>query len=265
MKSFIIAMLVICLPFVSMAQSVPVLLKGNVTEDKNNEPIGIQIEFRSRDGKKIRTQSNAKYGTYEQLLNAGESYEVVLSSPNIVRKIDSVKLEPSTKFGEQSANFSVTKLAPGVELFGIDAFDKLSATPKTALLDDLEEIKEMLKFNRSISIEFVVTAKDTYNKAIEMKQVETKSADKKKKKKQKQPKQTIHVVTDPDPDLIKQLVNSRIEEINKIVSDNSWKRYNKRVSVKADFDAGSDSSNQVSTKDFHVVVTAIDMNFDRTE
>ena len=244
-------------------QSSPVLLKGKVIDELTGQPAGVNIEIRNSDGKKIKINSNSLHGDYEQLLESNQTYEFIFTGYDIIRKSETVKTLDTAKYAEQEINFSVKKLTPGVTFQNVDAFEKLSLNPSNNLVTTFDEIKDIMKFNRAVSFEFYVNAHDTYIKAPDPAPI---VVDKKpKKKKAKQVKQAPQEVRqqDPDPELIKKLVDTRYDVINKLLSDESWKRYSKRISLVKDYSLGELPSNSGSVSpnhDFKVVVSALDTN-----
>lgn len=248
----------------AFAQPLPIVVKGKITDEQTGQPIGVDIEFRSTDGRKIKINSNSISGEYQQVLNAGEFYEVILTGPNIIRKVDRLKVDHFDSYDEQEQNFTVIKLEPGRAIFKITAFDKGSNQINKEELESIfSEIQEIMKFNRAVNFEFVVNAKDTYKKSpiIEYKE-EPKTKGKKKKPTKPEPRQLIQ--PDPSPEQVKSLVDARIEQINSLLEDNSWKRYIKRISIAGDYNLGEPSNlEKFDVPNLLIVVKSIDAAMER--
>ncbi len=264
-KCLIILTVLLLLPLNSLlSQPLPIVVKGKIADEQTGEPMGVDIEFRNSDGKKIKINSNSLTGEFQQVLNAGEFYEVILSGSNIIRKVDRFKVDHYDSYDEQEQNFTVKKLEPGRTLFRLSPFEKGSSQ---IIGDELEsifiELQEIMKFNRAVYFEFVVNAKETYTKApIVQYKEEPKTKGKKKKPQKEEPRHQI--IPDPNPGLVKELVDARIEVINKMLEDNSWKRYIKRLSVKADYDLGKpETSGTIPAINLLIVVKSLDSLMDK--
>jgi len=141
-------------------QGSQVLLKGKITDEVSGKPIGTGIEFISKDGRKIKTQSNSITGEWEQLLTSGE-YEVILFSWNVARKTTSIAIEEVEKFKEIRQDFTVKRMMPNDIMFNLNAFADNSATPNRSILNELEVLKVAMRFNRGV--QFIVYINSTDN------------------------------------------------------------------------------------------------------
>ncbi len=134
-------------------QGSQVLMKGKITDEASGKPIGVGIEFISSDGRKIKTQSNSITGEWEQLLTSG-NYEVILFSWNIARKVTSLKVEQVEKFKEQKQDFTVKRMLENDVMFNLKAFSDNSAIPNRDILNELDDLKMVMRFNRGV--QFIV-------------------------------------------------------------------------------------------------------------
>ncbi len=263
-RFFIFLLCIVLMLNFTLAQPLPIVVKGKVTDELTGQPIGVEIEFRSTDGRKIKINSNSISGEYQQVLNAGEFYDVIFSGPNIIRKVDRLKVDHFDSYDEQEQNFTVIKLEPGRTLFKISAFNKGSnEVSKEEIESVFNQIKEIMKFNRAVNFEFVINAKDTYKKApiYEYKE-EAKAKGKKKKPVKSEPRQLIQ--PDPNPELVKSLVDARIERINSLIDDNDWKRYIRRITVNGDYSLGEYTNPEKSNiPNLLIVVKSIDSAMER--
>lgn len=163
-----------------------ILVKGRVTCEKTNEPVGTEIEFRSQNGKKIRTQSNSITGNWEQVLPP-DKYTVVLHSWNVARKTYEIEVRPKSKYTEITKDFTVLRLLPGDELIQIQYFKTNSSEMQSDISEIIQQIKEILKFNRGAEITFYVSASDMFKPTenIHVKEIQNQPN---KKDKSKSPK-----------------------------------------------------------------------------
>lgn len=137
-----------------------VLIKGVTFDENTNQPIGVSIEFKSADGKKIKTQSNINSGLFEQLLPAGENYTVILSSDNILRKEFSFKVDVTDKFKEQKTEWSVLVPVVGAKIFAGNIFKKGTSSISDDGAQKLKELQMLLRFNRSLYVSFNIESEN---------------------------------------------------------------------------------------------------------
>jgi len=246
-------------------ENVPVLLKGKINELKTGDIIGVEIEFRTKDGKRIKTQSNSKYGNYEQLLNAGELYEVVFTGSDIVRKIDTVQIYNFTKYLHKEKNFQVQRLSQSIEFTNFFIKKKKKSEVSPELKELLTDLQNLMKFNRAVNFEISVNAYDTYRSYPEVKVEQADKKAKKSKKKTTQPTASTTKKPDPDPSLVKTLVDERTQVVNSLLADASWKRYIKRISVKADYSLGAPlpEGTKYPGENLRIIVSSLDSAMDK--
>ncbi len=153
-----------------------VLIKGIVRDDNTQEPLGVDIELRSIDGKKLKTKSNILTGLFEQLLPADVIYTVYLNSDDIIRKEFEFKTDTASQFKEQEVEWTAIKPLPGAKIFSGDIFLKDNNQLTPAGESKLNEIQMLLRFNRSLFVVFEVTGDKQLSESridVLKKQVET--------------------------------------------------------------------------------------------
>lgn len=229
--------------------SVPLLLKGTVTDEISGKPLGVTIVFMDDQGKKIKIQSNSIAGNFEQVLNSSSEYSVILSSNDIVRKELVINTKDTDSYTEQKIDFKVKKLAPGVELYSIKCFEMNDDKVNGYAESTFNDLMDMMKFNRSVKVDFKVNAYDL----IPEKQAAPEPVKKKSKKKSKAP--VIEAPKGPDAAEVKQLVDSRVNALKTLLEDNEWKRYIKRINVKPDYSIDLDSGPKENNLSIVVVST----------
>lgn len=133
-----------------------VLLKGVIKDENTNIALAVSIEFRSKEGKKIKTFSS-KDGKFEQLLPSGEEYLVILSSDDIIRKEFNFKIDDVTKFTEQETEWTAIKPDVGARIFYENIFSNGSANIDERGLEKLQELQKLLRFNRSLYVDFNIS------------------------------------------------------------------------------------------------------------
>jgi hypothetical protein len=220
------------------AQSVQVFMKGKVIDELTGTPASVNIEFRTPNGKKIKIQSNSITGAYEQIFNAGDSVEVILTNWDIARKSESIYIENYQKYTEIERNFYVTRFTPGGTIAAMNAFNQNEAEILPAFSAKLDEINKMLLFNRNVKFEILISAKDTYK--VEHRTIKEKVVDKTKKKKKDSKEQftekVIEIKNFNDEDL-KNLVNLRVNNIKNFLKQKG--KFLDRITVKEDYSPGN--------------------------
>lgn len=227
------------------AQTVQVFMKGKIIDEITGTPVSANIEFRMPNGKKIKIQSNSITGAYEQIFNAGDSVDVILTNWDIARKSESIYIENFQKYTEIEKNFYVTRFTLGATIAAMNAFKHKEVEILPAFAEKLDEINKMLLFNRNVKFEILVSAKDTYK--VEYRTIKEKVIDKTKKKKKGSKEQFIEKVIEiknfSDEDL-KNLVNLRINSIKNFLQQKG--KFLERITVKEDYSPGNISDNTSS-------------------
>lgn len=269
MRQVFIALVIIFISVSLKAQlpgngNVQIVVKGVITDEFTGEPCEAIITIKDKNGKKFKIKSNSIDGTYEQVLDAGESYEFMFLNFDVLKRIETLFVESSKKYTEQKADFSVKKLRQGLHLYLKDIFPTGSADITNSPDEILKELEEILVYNRSAKFEFIATAHDTYAAAPKI--VEQTKSTKTKKPKQKT-KTTLPVLKqqpDPDAGLVKSLVDSRMIAVQNLTSY-FMKRNKHRLSYRPDYSLAepcADASKLTLNPDFVIEVLEIKNAFE---
>lgn len=237
------------------AQSVQVFMKGRVFDELSGSPISVNMEFRTSNGKKIKIQSNSITGAYEQIFNAGDTIEVILTNWDIARKAETIIIENFQKYTEVERNFYVIKFTPGSTVFSINAFNPAESDVLQVFSSKLEEINKMLVFNRNVKFEILISAKDTYKK--EYKIVKEKIIDKSKKKKKDAKEQFLEKIVEVQNfsnEELKSLVAKRAQNMKSFLQKNG--KFLERITIKEDYTPGT-SMDKSGTKHSEMSVLII--------
>lgn len=132
------------------------ILKGKITDEKGN-PVGLEISIQPKKGAKFIIKSDPTTGAYEQLLNSEEKYIFAFIHPEYLREnFEVIVPKPDEDFNPIIRDFKATKLIAGNTLKTANIFepgsDQLSGKGKKFV----NELKKLLRFNRSISLNFQV-------------------------------------------------------------------------------------------------------------
>lgn len=197
-----------------------ILAKGKVTCERTNEPVETEIEFRGSNGKKIRTRSNSITGNWEQILPP-DKYTVLLHSWNVARKTYEIEVEPNNKYKEITKDFTVVRLLPGDELLQIQFFKTNSTEVQSDLSEFIQQIKDIMKFNRGAEFTFYVSASDMFKPVQNVQlQENPKPSDKKEKSKTSQSSKKAELKQEPQnvPDYTT-LLNQRYAVMKSLLSE----------------------------------------------
>ena len=221
-------------------KGVQVIVKGKISDEFTGKPVTCTIEMKTQSGKRIKTNSNSIDGYFEQVLNAGESYEFSFSGYDIVKKIQNIQLDNVDKTVEKTMNFSVRRLTEGVQLYALNGFDKGTTRLNWAGNAAMKELEEILKFNRGAKFEFVVSSKDSYSSVVKTEDPKDKKS--KKEKKSKKKSKSVNTedtgtesVSENSEEILKgkKLIDARIEAMKEVTKD--WVRFKDRISYNPDY------------------------------
>ncbi len=138
------------------------IVKGKITNSETGAPETVDIFFKTSTGKRFKIKSNSITGEYEQLLNAGQSYELSFVRWDVLNQPVKLTVEAEDeKYTAQIANFKIKILNEGNEIFAKDAFGKGSSVLSDVGKGLLKELKKLLRFNRSLSINLNINSSDS--------------------------------------------------------------------------------------------------------
>jgi len=142
--------------------SVVVLLRGTVVDSTTGTPVGTEFELRDLSGKRLQMgRSDSRTGSFELVLQPGQSYVLTFRGYNVLRKSDTVRIPAVREYTELPMRFSVLVLRKGMELLRLHAFDPGSTTLRPQARQQLEELVQLLNRNRSLRVSVHVAMLDT--------------------------------------------------------------------------------------------------------
>ncbi len=150
--------------FTTSAFSAQILLKGKVTDAYTGKPMGVTMRFETKDGKIFKIKSDPVSGEYSQLFNSSTEYEVTFIHKEIVRKKETFTTKESNDYKEFDRDFTVQRLAKDLLFMDINVFETGSANISGSFNSKLEELQDVMKFNRNVKFYFVVSLNDIAEK-----------------------------------------------------------------------------------------------------
>lgn len=205
--------------------SIQVVVKGIVKDEFTNKPLGVLIQFKTANGKKIKINSNSIDGQFEQVFPAGEKVQVTLSGDNIFRTEFDFQVMNTEKYMEQKVEWTAKSIRVGAKVMSTNLFENGSTDLNQEAKQKLEELKEILRFNRNVNVDLSINASDVKPANVEE---PAKSKNKRRGKNSTKP-----VSSTPAVDL-NQIVDARLNSLESYFK--SWGTDAKRVTLKPDYD-----------------------------
>lgn len=128
------------------------LLQGTLTDEATGKPITADFEITDPAGAKTRGKSASNNGSYQAVLEPGSTYTISFSSFDILRKTETISLPPSEKYSIVVKDYKIQKLRSGMELNALHAFKAGQSNLSTQATEYLNELKEMMRRNRSLTV-----------------------------------------------------------------------------------------------------------------
>lgn len=224
-----------CLAFAQFLNhsSIQILLYGVVTDEITKKPVGLTIEFKTSSGKWFKIKSDSVSGKYQQVFMSGEEIEATLYDWDVIRRIFKFKLPDTSKYAEVEQNFEVIHLEPGKIVTKWDAFPAGSSILTDEAKKLFQELNTWLKFNRNVKFNIKATAHDTY---FDKYDIQTRKETIKVKGKKTTQIHYDTTIIHPNSELIRQLVDSRAQQVQPIIS--SITRGKGKLFVIADYSPG---------------------------
>jgi len=204
---------------------------GKIIDVNTGSPIEANVTIEDNNGTKINVKSNVTTGEFKSILKSNKNYKFTFLNFDVFKQTQEAATIFSDNYEEQHHSFHIIKLNPGLKLFEIDGFDSKSNSLNDNAKDLLNQIESIIKTNRGVTFDFVISANPgTDNKH------QAKSSNKKSKSKSKTKSGNTHSVVD-----------SRVNSINSFIENINW--FKGKVSIVPDYANSSESSFTVIVKD----------------
>lgn len=135
-----------------------VMVKAKVIDVNTKKPISIEVEFQPKVGSKFVVKSKEESGTFDQLLQANETYAITFMGDNVYREESSYTPKSNEGYSEVNQTFEVKGLAPGVVVENMDIFGANSADLTASGKEAINKMKISMRFNRNTEFVFQVNA-----------------------------------------------------------------------------------------------------------
>ena len=239
-------------------KGVQILIKGIITDELTGKPVEATVEFRTVDGRKFKNKSNSITGKFEQIFDTGDEVEVIISNWDIARKIVQLKVKDTIYYTEQKVEYTVKKFTPGASIMQLNLFEPSSSALLPEYKNLIENLKEMMMFNRNVKFEFRVNSHDTYAKTKEIinPPAKIKAKKTKGKKSEPEPEQQPKInIIEPDQASLKSLVDARLSALTSITKELT--RLSERIRTAPDYSAAEpqEQSSLSKNPDFEIIVT----------
>lgn len=162
-----------------------VLIHGKVTDYDTNNPLGITIIFFSQSGKQIHAKSNSTDGSFQQVLQAGEKYNIVFKDFILINDNPELEVPKSGKYSEIEKNFTVKKIETGLGICSFNPFKPNNYDLTSNYFSCINELKSFLDNNPKVNVIITIHTYDSNPQPIEKKVTYLDSKNRKKTKKVK--------------------------------------------------------------------------------
>ncbi len=208
---------------------------GKIIDVNTGSPIEANVTIEDNNGTKINVKSNVTTGEFKSILKSNKNYKFTFLNFDVLKQTQEAATIFSDNYEEQHHSFHIIKLNPGLKLFEIDGFDKKSNSLTNNAKELLTEIESIIKTNRGVTFDFVISANsDTEDNNPK------KSSDKKSKSKSKSKSKTKSSYTHS-------VVDSRVNNLKSYIENINW--FKGKVSIVPDYTKSSESSFTVIVKD----------------
>lgn len=226
------AFLTLLVPFSSDAQlikpeNMKIYVMGTVYDEFTKEPLAAKLVISDSTGIVSQIRSHEKTGMYQVVLEAGGVYTVEMDAWNVVKKTEKIRIIESDEFVEQKIDFYVKRFTKGIKFDSSDVFTNSSAEYNKMSKYIFEYLEEILKFNRPVKFNFVVSAHDQFKEGSGATEAQ-----------------------------IKELVDARVEKLQEKV--NTWKRFKRRIKIIPDYTLGKEFAHKnINGNDLDIIVREI--------
>ncbi len=142
-----------------------VLFQGKLLDKDTGEPIGTTFRFFNSAGKKNQSQSSVSDGSYQVVLNSGDSYYFAVRNYIVVEPPASFELPESQIYAEIRRNYYLRKITLDMNLFTLKIFEANSKDILQNSSDKLKELKFFMDMNPHINLKITISSKDSYFKS----------------------------------------------------------------------------------------------------
>lgn len=208
---------------------------GKIIDVNTGSPIEANVTIEDDNGKKINAKSNSLTGEFATILKSNKTYKFTFLNFDVHKQIQTAATIFSDNYEEQHHSFHIIKLNPGLTLFEIDGFDKKSNSLTNNAKDLLTEIESIIKTNRGVVFDFVISANSSTDDNNHKKSTVKKSKSKSKSKSKTKSSYTHSVV------------DSRVNNLKSYIENINW--FKGKVSIIPDYTNSSDNSFTVIVKD----------------
>ncbi len=153
-----IVLAVFFLPFMAKSQ-VNMLLKAVALDEANGKPFALNYEI-TGGGDKKKGKSNSQTGAFEAVLKAGETYTIVFTADDMLRKEEQITIPKSVKYFEHTMQFKFQRLVAGMVIFRLHGYERGQSSLTSSAAEKINELKNTMNRNRSLRIAITVLGDD---------------------------------------------------------------------------------------------------------
>lgn len=143
-------------------QKVVNLLQGNIFDVDTDKPVYTTIMFSSITGRKNQATTESANGSYQVVLNPGESYFISFKGYLLLNESNSISIPPASEYKELKKDFKIKKIAKGMAIIKFKAFEPKQSEIATSSKADFENLKNFLRANPAVNVRITISSSDSY-------------------------------------------------------------------------------------------------------
>lgn len=214
-RNFILLAFILLSPGIILAQRTSTLVQGKVIDD-GGKPVSAELFFTPESGRTIRCKSNSSDGSYQQIIEPGKNYLIIVKKYIPVER--RIALSTPSSYQEITKDIQVKTIETGMELDRLSAFKSNDTLVDTEMAKAFDYMKKLLDNNLHMDVVITVSSEDSFFKSKRVKQYYT---DKRGRRRYKRVRLSAE-------DQANALIDARIASITEYFA--GQKKYRKRVS-----------------------------------
>lgn len=192
-----------------LLNSQTLIIKGKVINIKTGEPVSTTFVFIDDNNKMLRTKSNSLDGSYQQAINYGKKYKILLSGYIPIIENEILDLTKFIKYEELNFDIKVKPIEKNYELI----IDNIFEPNDTSIVNTnfLEYLKNFVLLNKNYQLKFIISSEDSW---FDKKRINVTTTNSKGKK-------TTKSITLDTKSQLSKLLDARIRNFKKLLSSNN--------------------------------------------
>lgn len=155
---------------IAYSQNTVVLLSGKISDCETGLPLAERIMFKGKSGNYILTKANSTSGEYQQVLQAGETYNIYYEGYLAESFNSYVSIADYKEYKELSKDICVKKIRPEQLIISESLFKKRDTLLTEGAIATLHKIKDFLNVQKKLKFNCFLLTNPSEYKAKKIKQ-----------------------------------------------------------------------------------------------